>query len=200
MKSKRIMAMEKYIMDHGSASMEELRDHFEVSMNTVRRDVADLLKGGSIRKVYGGVRAQTQESSLLNQTWKIKETIIKFKSATYDAAGLNLNDLAAFAAKQGAAFGDEFPKDMVADKVFISDSYVGIEFKNGQTYVSPVNMNGAALAGGKVNFSLSELSDAGVDFLNGEASLQFGANVAILSVKGGIGDEAVTASLTLEII
>ena len=49
MKSKRIMAMEKYIMDHGSASMEELRDHFEVSMNTVRRDVADLLKGGSIR-------------------------------------------------------------------------------------------------------------------------------------------------------
>ena len=65
MKSQRILAMEKYILDHGTASMEELQKHFDVSMNTVRRDVSELLKGGSVRKVYGGVRAQTGEPALV---------------------------------------------------------------------------------------------------------------------------------------
>lgn len=65
MKSQRLLAMEKYIMEHGAASMEELKDHFDVSMNTVRRDVNDLIKGGSVRKVYGGVRSQTTEPALV---------------------------------------------------------------------------------------------------------------------------------------
>ena len=94
MKSKRIMAMEKYIMDHGSASMEELRDHFEVSMNTVRRDVADLLKGGSIRKVYGGVRAQTQESSLVPyEVRSIGDSQIKKKLGQYAARFVREGDV-----------------------------------------------------------------------------------------------------------
>lgn len=60
MKTKRLTEMEAYILSHGSATMEELRDAFEVSMNTVRRDVAELLKSGNIQKVYGGVRAVSQ--------------------------------------------------------------------------------------------------------------------------------------------
>ena len=60
MKTKRISEMEAYILSHGSATMEELRDAFDVSMNTVRRDVAELLKTGGIEKVYGGVRSATQ--------------------------------------------------------------------------------------------------------------------------------------------
>ncbi len=60
MKSKRLTEMEAYILRHGSATMDELRDAFDVSMNTVRRDVAELLKTGSIEKVYGGVRAANQ--------------------------------------------------------------------------------------------------------------------------------------------
>ena len=34
--------MEQYVLDHGSSSLEELCQHFSVSMNTVRRDIADL--------------------------------------------------------------------------------------------------------------------------------------------------------------
>ena len=60
MKTKRLTEMEAYIQRHGSATMDELRNAFDVSMNTVRRDVAELLKTGSIEKVYGGVRAANQ--------------------------------------------------------------------------------------------------------------------------------------------
>ena len=60
MKTKRLTEMEAYIQRYGSATMDELRDAFDVSMNTVRRDVAELLKTGSIEKVYGGVRAANQ--------------------------------------------------------------------------------------------------------------------------------------------
>lgn len=62
MKTKRLIEMEAYIQRRGSATMEELRDTFAVSMNTVRRDVAELLKSGGIQKVYGGVRAASQNA------------------------------------------------------------------------------------------------------------------------------------------
>ena len=62
MKTKRLAEMEAYILRHGSATMEELRDAFGVSMNTVRRDVTELLKTGGIEKVYGGVRSATQNA------------------------------------------------------------------------------------------------------------------------------------------
>lgn len=55
MKSFRIRQMEQYILEHDLVSMDELRDTFDISMNTVRLDVAQLVSKGSIRKVYGGV-------------------------------------------------------------------------------------------------------------------------------------------------
>jgi DeoR family myo-inositol catabolism operon transcriptional repressor len=55
MKSIRIKQMEQYILEHDLVSMEELRSKFEISMNTVRLDVAQLVSKGVIRKVYGGV-------------------------------------------------------------------------------------------------------------------------------------------------
>ena len=58
MKSRRIAEMERYILSQGSATMEELRDAFHISINTVRRDVAQLQAEGRIEKVYGGVRAR----------------------------------------------------------------------------------------------------------------------------------------------
>ena len=57
MKTRRLEEMEKLIQEQGSATMEELRDAFQVSINTVRRDVAELVENGSAEKVYGGVRA-----------------------------------------------------------------------------------------------------------------------------------------------
>ena len=43
MKANRILEMEKYITLKGTASIEELQRQFDVSANTVRRDIAELL-------------------------------------------------------------------------------------------------------------------------------------------------------------
>ncbi|HRX58896.1 MAG TPA: DeoR/GlpR family DNA-binding transcription regulator [Eubacteriales bacterium] len=57
MRLDRLNEMEQYVLDHGSSSLEELCQHFSVSMNTVRRDIADLVQRGHLKKVYGGVSA-----------------------------------------------------------------------------------------------------------------------------------------------
>jgi DeoR family myo-inositol catabolism operon transcriptional repressor len=53
--------MERYIIQKESVTMEELQSHFDTSMNTVRRDVALLIKKGIAEKVYGGVCARKAE-------------------------------------------------------------------------------------------------------------------------------------------
>lgn len=58
MKANRIMEMERYIHQKNSVTMEELQEQFGISMNTVRRDVAQLVTQGSVKKVYGGVCAR----------------------------------------------------------------------------------------------------------------------------------------------
>ncbi|OXM15419.1 DeoR/GlpR family DNA-binding transcription regulator [Paenibacillus herberti] len=54
-KSKRIQQMKEYVYQHESVSLDELMDHFQVSKNTVRRDVQELVDSGILKKVYGGV-------------------------------------------------------------------------------------------------------------------------------------------------
>lgn len=50
----RLREMEDYIVAQGSVSMEELRKKFNISMNTVRMDVAELVEKGTVKKIYGG--------------------------------------------------------------------------------------------------------------------------------------------------
>ena len=64
MKASRILNMEKYITAQGSASMEELCNQFQVSINTVRRDVVELIRRGTVEKVYGGVTARRSDQAL----------------------------------------------------------------------------------------------------------------------------------------
>lgn len=64
MKASRILDMEQYVSQKGSASMEELCQHFQVSMNTVRRDVVELIRRGAVEKVYGGVCARKNDQAL----------------------------------------------------------------------------------------------------------------------------------------
>ncbi len=64
MKADRILEMERFILHKGAATMDELREHFDISMNTVRRDVVELLKRGTVEKVYGGVCARRNEQVL----------------------------------------------------------------------------------------------------------------------------------------
>ena len=62
MRAERLNAMEQYILGKETVSLEELSTQFSVSMNTIRRDVIELLNRGNIRKVYGGV-----SSTLINR-------------------------------------------------------------------------------------------------------------------------------------
>ena len=66
MKADRIQEMERYVLHRGAATMEELRVHFDVSMNTVRRDVAQLLQRGTVEKVYMVSRITPEGSRLFS--------------------------------------------------------------------------------------------------------------------------------------
>jgi len=55
MRETRVNQMKKYIANQKRVTMEELCEKFGVSMNTVRRDIAELADMGLVRKVYGGV-------------------------------------------------------------------------------------------------------------------------------------------------
>ena len=55
MRTERLNHMEAFILSKGTVSLYDLSERFDISLNTVRRDVADLIDRGHIRKVYGGV-------------------------------------------------------------------------------------------------------------------------------------------------
>lgn len=55
MRENRLTKMEDYIRKNGSVSLDELCREFDVSKNTVRRDIAELVEHTDIRKIYGGV-------------------------------------------------------------------------------------------------------------------------------------------------
>lgn len=57
MRTDRLNEMEQYVIQHGTATLPELTEHFGISTNTVRRDVNSLVLRGKINKVYGGVSA-----------------------------------------------------------------------------------------------------------------------------------------------
>lgn len=57
MRYERIERMERYIATHKSATIDELCEIFQVSKNTVRRDLKDILARGEFKKTYGGICA-----------------------------------------------------------------------------------------------------------------------------------------------
>ena len=55
MKRAKLLEMEEYIRFRQTISLKELQDHFDVSINTVRRYIATILESNpDIKKVYGG--------------------------------------------------------------------------------------------------------------------------------------------------
>lgn len=59
MREKRLQDIEDYIHSAGTASLDELCEHFNVSKNTIRRDISNILDKGTIQKVYGGVTSMS---------------------------------------------------------------------------------------------------------------------------------------------
>ena len=73
MKDDRRKRIEALVSQRDTVTMEELRDAFGVSMNTVRSDVAYLVGTGAVEKIYGGVRAvQRQEVPLFTQRTQLR--------------------------------------------------------------------------------------------------------------------------------
>jgi len=68
MKSQRLDMIEEYVLEHKNASLDTLCEKFNVSKNTIRRDVDILLKRGSIMKVYGGVLTKRKKSAAVPQS------------------------------------------------------------------------------------------------------------------------------------
>ena len=56
MKLKRLQQIESYVKSYGVITYEELCDHFDVSLSTIRRDVEELACKGSVLKTYGGIK------------------------------------------------------------------------------------------------------------------------------------------------
>ncbi|WP_317854890.1 DeoR/GlpR family DNA-binding transcription regulator [Chakrabartyella piscis] len=57
MRQNRLTSIEQHIIKNQSISLDELCETFQVSKNTIRRDIDALVRKGSIQKVYGGVTA-----------------------------------------------------------------------------------------------------------------------------------------------
>ncbi|MGG3572880.1 DeoR/GlpR family DNA-binding transcription regulator [Bacillus gobiensis] len=55
LKTKRIKQIQDYVIEHQTVSLDELMKVFNVSKNTIRRDVQELVDLGDLKKVYGGV-------------------------------------------------------------------------------------------------------------------------------------------------
>lgn len=55
MKVTRLNEIETLLEEQNTLSIDELCDKFSVSKNTIRRDISELEKRGTIKKVYGGI-------------------------------------------------------------------------------------------------------------------------------------------------
>lgn len=60
MRADRLNLMEEYIIQNGTVSLEDLAEQFQVSINTIRRDLKTLLARERVTKVYGGVSSNAQ--------------------------------------------------------------------------------------------------------------------------------------------
>ena len=81
MRVKRIEAVEAYISQVGSVSIQDLCDEFHVSINTIRRDIDTLVRSGRVKKVYGGVVAlgQTEENNAKPQSRELMDFEVRNK-------------------------------------------------------------------------------------------------------------------------
>lgn len=78
MKASRLKEIQDYIINKETVSMEDLCSKFNISMNTARRDIGELVTSGIVKKVYGGVTVcsrppvQLNEGSVKNREVKIR--------------------------------------------------------------------------------------------------------------------------------
>lgn len=65
MRSQRIAEIEQYIYIHKTVTLDELCEVFQVSKNTIRRDIEIITQNPDIVKTYGGVTINAQSKKML---------------------------------------------------------------------------------------------------------------------------------------
>lgn len=93
LKPKRIKQIQQYIMEHSTATLDELVNVFNVSKNTIRRDIQELVEGGEIKKVYGGVTAVQLTPLLSFNERKTRNRSEKQRIAKAAASFINEGDI-----------------------------------------------------------------------------------------------------------
>jgi DeoR family transcriptional regulator, myo-inositol catabolism operon repressor len=91
-KDKRINKIEEYITKNKSVSLDELMSVFNVSKNTIRRDVQELVEKGDFKKVYGGVAVKEDKHAKLESYQDRKVRNEKAKERIGKAAASYVND------------------------------------------------------------------------------------------------------------
>lgn len=64
MRINRLSRIEEEVHAQGAVTLKDLAEEFEVSLNTIRRDIDALIKKGEIEKVYGGVVSKLNSNVL----------------------------------------------------------------------------------------------------------------------------------------
>ena len=81
MRSQRIDKIEEYIYEHKTVTMDQLCEVFGVSKNTIRRDINEIVAGGNVKKIYGGVSVQTNQGLVPFEERSVKDLLAKQRIA-----------------------------------------------------------------------------------------------------------------------
>lgn len=93
MKVKRINEIEEYIRFKQQVSLNELKDKFNVSINTIRRDINELESSNIISKVYGGVVYNNEEATVAYEQRNIDHLFEKQQIGEYCSKFIKRNDI-----------------------------------------------------------------------------------------------------------
>lgn len=131
------------------------------------KQIAFTPSGGS-RKVYDAqttliVDNEASAAYLVNKSWIINESILKFRGVNYSFDGLDLNEVERIARDQNIEFKYHMHPDMIAKKLVFTDALVAAQFNNGECYAAEHNLRSGT------SFNLDEFTYD----LKGSAVIQF---------------------------
>ena len=90
MKYDRLLEIENFIKEKKSLTIEELLETFDISIQTLRRDLKELEDKGSVKKVYGGV-IYNDENGVIDIAYR-EVNLLQAKKEVGELASSLIND------------------------------------------------------------------------------------------------------------
>ena len=177
-----------YTYADGKYTMLDDHDKEVASVQVIdKENVKITILGTEYNRSVTVTKPSTEGQRAANHTWKVESFTLVYRSGTYNSTGsVDLN-----------AIDDSFSKDLVMDKVIISDAVVVFPFKNEKVFAAQIP-NGVDLS----NFKMSQLTIQGTDeipFFEGTASISFSWGKCVISIVGTYDGAPATAVLTLSL-